>query len=306
MMPPTVKGVVPTALAALKEATLRASDMQSEISDSGGAVLLLGDNRENRIFGDDQSDTILGKDGDDWVKGLLGDDWVYGGAGNDWISGGGGSDRLFGDTGNDTLLPGRGRDFVDGGAGRDTLSFFGEPWAVFVDLTANAYSRDGGWSGRVFNVENVVGSNGDDTIIGDDQDNTLDGAFGADDIFGGAGNDTIRGGLHDTGYSGNSVLAPGDQMWGGDGDNTFWFASHDHSISAIDQIMDFNSGGNDLILWDAVYESRTTWSAAFFEIEGVTGMLVTFAQKGSVVAEGSVLLVSNTAFRVEADDVLMI
>uniref|UniRef100_UPI00259CBA73 calcium-binding protein n=1 Tax=uncultured Reyranella sp. TaxID=735512 RepID=UPI00259CBA73 len=50
------------------------------------------------------------------------DNRIYGGAGNDTLVGGGGADQLFGGAGNDTLNGGIGDDRLHGGAGMDQLT----------------------------------------------------------------------------------------------------------------------------------------------------------------------------------------
>lgn len=95
---------------------------------------------------------------------------------------------------------------VNGGDGTDTL------FLTEGGLTANlgGVSDFGRFGGKVEfkNVENVVGSDGDDKIFGDDKDNKLVGGLGDDTIDGGGGKDTITGG------AGNNKLS------GGDGDDT--------------------------------------------------------------------------------------
>jgi Ca2+-binding RTX toxin-like protein len=134
------------------------------------------------------------------------------------IDGGGGDDFLFG-TARDTLIGGEGNDYVsagtndfdadwfDGGTGIDTISYAATDRAVMVDLGGSVATGAG--EDQVFNFEAVVGSRGNDTLVG------RDGA--GDTIRGHLGNDTMRGGSLD------DVLDGGggdDWVEGGDDDDT--------------------------------------------------------------------------------------
>lgn len=288
-------GMTPAIAPVLKGNTFQAHEGQGYYDNEGAYDLLLGHEGRNEFLGDDKADTMYGYGGDDNLVGLGGDDWLFGGDGNDWIRGFDGADRLFGGDGDDTLSPGLGPDYVDGGDGVDTLSFELEVASVTVDLSANAYSRKGDWPGRVFNVENVIGSSLDDALTGDSGENILEGGFGSDMIRGGAGNDTLKGGFDQ------------DHLWGEEGQDTFWFEHWTQNTSNVDLIHDFNIGGDDLIVWEASYEKFTSWFASFAEIDGVTGMLIEFeVSYGTTRTEGRVLLVSDTEFIVDQDDVLII
>ncbi len=78
-----------------------------------------------------------------------------------------------------------------GGAGsEDHLDYSAWTTPVFVDLGQNANHI-----GKVFEVENVTGGQGDDEIKGDGQRNLLVGGFGNDLLDGGDGNDVLFGGF---------------------------------------------------------------------------------------------------------------
>jgi hypothetical protein len=81
---------------------------------------------------------------------------------NDTINGLGGNDTLFGYSGNDVLDGGTGADVINGGNGFDSVSYTSSTSAVTVQLDFN---RGGG--DTLFSIENVDGSNFDDTLIGD-------------------------------------------------------------------------------------------------------------------------------------------
>ena len=66
--------------------------------------------------------------------------------------------------------------------------------AVMVDLAAGTGMGGDAEGDTLDDIENVTGSNNDDTLYGDARKNVLDGGEGADMLRGGAGADTIDGG----------------------------------------------------------------------------------------------------------------
>ena len=157
-------------------------------------------------IGDDSDNLLIGTDAAETIHGL---------GGNDTIDGRGGGDQLFGDAGNDRFLftgSYLSSDHVDGGADRDTLDFSGIQWAqptdpnsrmswsVNVDLANQTYDTSVFFdspaghvglsvSSTVINVENVIGTSGNDTIVGDINDNVITGGAGSDVLEGRGGND---------------------------------------------------------------------------------------------------------------------
>ncbi len=167
--------------------------------------LLIGDANDNIISGDDGGDTIRGAAGNDSLSGNNGNDTVVGGTGNDSLYGDNGDDSLTGGEGNDVLDGGAGSDRIDGGAGTDTINFGSESADVTFNLNDAANFEQG-----VFNIENVTGSQYNDTLTGDSNDNVLSGEKGDDILRGGDGNDFLDGGLgHDRvdGGAGNDTLS---------------------------------------------------------------------------------------------------
>lgn len=134
---------------------------------------------------------------------------IRGGIGEDRIEGKGGNDRLIGGDSFDTFIfsgavAELGNDTVDGGDGatdryNDVVDFSGLAGRVTVDLSQGRYTATDASSaiatGTLRNIEYVVGSAGDDVLIGNDADeNSLDGGDGDDQINGGAGTDILTGG----------------------------------------------------------------------------------------------------------------
>ena len=129
----------------------------------------------------------LATDGLGGTDTLIDIDQVYGGAGNDIIIGGSNNDVLDGGAGDDTL---------SGGAGSDQARYQQSTAGVIVNLSAGSYlgvaagtANDGmGGTDTLIGIENVRGSDFDDTIRGSDDLDTRQ-FFSGD-----AGNDTIDGG----------------------------------------------------------------------------------------------------------------
>ncbi|MFT3728883.1 MAG: calcium-binding protein [Terricaulis sp.] len=156
----------------------------------GGRATFVGDTGNDTIHGDNGNDTIFGGGGSDTLFGDAGNDALIGGDGNDIISGGAGDDTI---TGDDNFSVGS--DAIDGGDGVDTVSYLSAQDGVIVNL-ATGIGRLGAAEGDTFvAIENVFGSIGDDTLIGQNGVfNTLNGSNGNDIISGGAGADHLDGG----------------------------------------------------------------------------------------------------------------
>ena len=176
--------------------------------DNDGANVLTG------LAGDD---TLNGLSGDDTLLGGEGIDTLDGGFGNDSLDGGIGDDILSGGDGDDVLKGGAGVDNLDGGNNTDTVDYSDESGPVVVNLTANSAIDSGGDTDTLTNIENVIGSTGDDQLLGDLGANVLNGIDGNDTIFGGDGTDTINGGVGNDIINGNQG---DDVIDGGDNDDT--------------------------------------------------------------------------------------
>jgi Ca2+-binding RTX toxin-like protein len=120
---------------------------------------------------------------------------LYGGLGNDLLNGAPGDDFLYGENGNDILIGGDGADWLFGGANTDTANYSKNRAGVTVSLLTNRSSGAlEGAGDRLSSIENLVGSNFDDVLVGNFQHNTLNGGLGSDRINGGSGNDVLIGG----------------------------------------------------------------------------------------------------------------
>ncbi len=135
----------------------------------------------DRIIGNDKINILFGDAGDDVIEGRGGSDIIYG---ND------GKDSLLGENGDDKLIGGVGADTLNGGDGNNTASYITAVTGVIANLTT-PQENTGDASGDVFQlIQNLEGSEINDTLIGDSQNNTLWGLAGADSMFGSFGDDT--------------------------------------------------------------------------------------------------------------------
>ena len=96
------------------------------------------------------------------------------------------NDTLSGSTGNDTFQGLGGADSFDGGAGTDTVSYVQAFEAVTVSLLGGGTGDAAGDS--FVSIENLVGSDYDDTLGGNALVNVIDGGAGVDTLFYGATN----------------------------------------------------------------------------------------------------------------------
>lgn len=101
------------------------------------------------------------------------------------------NDVLVGTAGDDIFLATAGNDTLDGAGGTDTLDMTAAGSAgSFVDLASGlAFSSTTGID-TVSNIENVIGSSGNDGLFGDTGDNVFTASAGTDQIDGRGGNDS--------------------------------------------------------------------------------------------------------------------
>jgi Ca2+-binding RTX toxin-like protein len=119
---------------------------------------------------------------------------------------------IQGKSGNDLIIGSSGVDILDGGDGTDTVSYRRDSISVFVNLEQNTAADGFGTTDILLSIENILGSNFDDRIIGSSQINWLFGGAGNDLIEAGNGNDVLYGEAGDDsllGDSGNDKLIGG-------------------------------------------------------------------------------------------------
>ena len=170
----------------------------ADVIDGGaGADTLNGGRGQDSLIGADGNDSLDGGSGNDTLLGGAGDDTLSGGSasgsgknteigGNDTLDGGDGFDTLFGGDGDDQLFGGAdddildggaGADVIDGGSGRDQVSYQHSDQAVHIDLSSGTASGGHAEGDVIRNIEQVVGSAHDDTLIDNSGSNTMSGGW---------------------------------------------------------------------------------------------------------------------------------
>ncbi|MHC5206892.1 retention module-containing protein [Pseudomonas chlororaphis] len=137
--------------------------------------------------------TLTGTAGDDVLLAGSGDNLINAGDGNDVLIAGSGNNTLHGDAGNDLLFSGPGNDLLDGGTGNDTASYAHASAGVTVDLALLGAQNTGGAGTDILAaIENLVGSNYNDSLTGDSNANIITGGLGNNTLTGGSGSDTFQ------------------------------------------------------------------------------------------------------------------
>ena len=112
------------------------------------------------------------------------------------------ANRLWGEGGNDLIQGGAGHDTLDGGLGTDTLDYSDLGVADSVSVTLHSDNSTQAFVTRqgqseidhITGFENVMGGQGNDTLIGSVRANLLRGGAGDDWLSGQGGPDTLDGG----------------------------------------------------------------------------------------------------------------
>jgi Ca2+-binding RTX toxin-like protein len=221
-------------------------DGNDKITDTSGDNTLGGGYGNDTITGGSGIDTLYGDEGNDTLNGGDGDNWVYGGYGNDTITAGSGNDHIYADSASsdldvDVVTAGAGDDTVnfdrvdvgdkaDGGTGFDTLN-------IALDDGDNVFDATKQTAFTNFEVINVDGAGGNDTLTANENgatlwgnlgDDTLNGGGSGDNLYGGSGSNTIHGGggndqiFADYGNGYGSASTGDNTVDGGSGDDTIW------------------------------------------------------------------------------------
>jgi Ca2+-binding RTX toxin-like protein len=171
----------------LASGTASGGDAQGDsISNFEGAY---GSQYNDWLTGNAGSNTLGGYDGNDVIYGGGDYDSLYGDSGDDTLSGDAGGDYLSGDDGDDVLRGGADGDTLYGGNGNDTASYYTSSIGVSVSLTTGSGSGGDAQNDSLNGIENLSGSQGGDTLVGDVGANRLQGWAGKDTLTGGGGAD---------------------------------------------------------------------------------------------------------------------
>ena len=185
------------------------------IGTAGNDTLIAARGSSMRMEGLAGNDILTGRDGNDVLIGGAGYDQLQGGAGNDTLDGGDDGGWLRGDAGVDTLIGGNGADTLDGGEGADSLAGGAGNDTYEVDNAGDVITESiSGGTDSVQSTVNFVlgaglenlyldglggpglrgeGNASSNTIVGTPGDDTLIGGGGADYVYGTAGNDLYIG-----------------------------------------------------------------------------------------------------------------
>lgn len=148
------------------------------------------------LEGSDSADRLSGDAADNIIRGLQGNDTINGNGGNDTLIGGAGADILIGGGYSDTLRADLAAAIAaTGQQGGDTASYADSPGRVIVDVEAN-FGLLSDAQGDTFNgIQNLIGSNYDDFLVGDAQDNDINPGLS------GGGKDYVNGGSSGSGIN---------------------------------------------------------------------------------------------------------
>lgn len=175
------------------------------------------------LLGTQYGDTLTGNDQDNRIDPRAGFNIVHALGGDDIIN----SD--YGDG------------LIDGGDGVDWLYFVYSYTGITLDLSVTtSQAIDADRSLTVRNVENILASQHDDKLTGDDAANEFLGLTGDDQLWGGGGDDLLAG------NEGKDTLHGGDgndELWGGELSD---YGAYDSSPTFNEHLM--GDGGDDT-LW---------------------------------------------------------
>ena len=195
------------------------------IDGRGGSDVLRGGRGNDQIIGGRGADDIFANAGDDLIAPGPGNDTARGQAGFDLVSyenatgavtvdlaagtaddGAGGSDALSsiegvidspfddtlrGDARSNSFVARGGDDDIDGRGGGNRLDYREAPAGITVDLATGTAEDGFGGTDRISNVDNILGSDFADVIIGNADFNTIEGLAGDDLIDGRGASDRI-------------------------------------------------------------------------------------------------------------------
>jgi Ca2+-binding RTX toxin-like protein len=222
----------------------------------------IGKSKADIIYGVNAKDVIKGVSGNDKIYGFAGDDSLHGGVGNDVLSGGEDDDDLYGHYGNDVLRGGLGDDLLQGAEGNDNLGGGYGDDSLYGDYGHDVLKGDDGNDSLQGGAgsDSLDGGADNDTLHGDSDNDVLSGGFGSDILQGGDGADNLDGGFeNDTLYGG----AGSDILSGGAGSDQFGFDTWFNGVDNVDQIVDFSSWEDQILLSSTVFSTLTKGLLSF-------------------------------------------
>lgn len=207
-----------------------AGGIGDDLLDGGGSADLVDYNLETVAIGGIITgvhvNLLTGVATDSWnsTDTLVSIENVTGTSLNDVFIGNDADNEFIGREGDDTFIGGDGDDIMRGWDGHDVVDYLSEDGKTGISVTNFRDVQDSfGNTDLITSIEKVVGTDYEDFIEGNGQDNTingkrsddiLDGGDGDDVIFGGRGIDTIIGG------------EGSDSVFGGRGDDEIYFTEN--------------------------------------------------------------------------------
>ena len=235
------------------------------------------------------------------------------------------NNELICNSGANVLIGGAGADRLEGGGGTDTASYAASAAGVAVSLATGIGFGGDAEGDRLFNIENLTGSNFGDTLEGTAGNNRLVGGLGIDTVSYAnatsgtndqgvtvnlsvtkaqntvrAGTDTLSGfenligsQFNDTlrGTSGNNTitgLAGNDTLTGGGGNDTFVFLAGFGNDTITDFTTGPNLGSHDLIAFDHTIFADFDAVVAASTQSGTSTVITVDAQNSITLANVSV------------------
>jgi Ca2+-binding RTX toxin-like protein len=189
------------------------------------------------------------------------------------------NDSVLGSERSDGFIPEQGDDTFNGAGGEDRVRYDRNGVDnLSVDLSAG--TATGTWDGNAFtdtliNVEEVRGTrDGDDVLIGDDNENRLRGYGGDDSIVGGLGR---------------------DRLYGGDGNDTLDASLGDETTEGWGDYVRPGLGTDTIIGNEALYDDGDGIDISYSDVSGVGGLTFDVAGDGSgTVVSGNAGQVNDT------------
>ncbi|MGB9802026.1 MAG: calcium-binding protein, partial [Arcobacter sp.] len=134
--------------------------------------------KDDTFFG---IENVIGTSFADTITGGAGINTIHAGLGSDIIYAGSGADIIYGEAGDDTIymqsVANSASNFVDGGTGFDLVDYSGLDQRVVINMqgVTNVDVQVGNTANHhtITSIENIVGTNQDDTITGSDGVNTF-------------------------------------------------------------------------------------------------------------------------------------
>ena len=229
----------------------------------------VGGSGNDQFYGGDARDTFLGNSGYDTLFGQDGDDVINGGNNRDSLYGGYGNDTLIGGTGDDLLHGGEDTDGLD----VDVADYRSAETKITLDLENSQVIGAHSGTDTIQNIELIVATNYEDTLVGDAAKNIIDGRSSNDTIVGKGGDDTLIGFIGaDTinGGQGSDVLIGGNDANDADTAGFNEVVVGGSAVEDVNGVVNVNLQGNNASIIEIDRTDTTAILTYSFDINGTT------------------------------------